>query len=188
MNTAIIQESVNILKSGGLILYPTDTVWGIGCDATNEKAVEKIYALKQRADSKSLIVVVDALTMLERYVQQVPEMAYSLIEVSDQPLTIIYPKAAGLAPNAVAEDGSIAIRIVDHDFCTALLRAFKKPIISTSANISGENTPAKFEAISDAIKQGVNLVIPQEWEKGATQTPSSIIKIGMHGEIQIIRK
>lgn len=188
MNTQIIQDSLSALQAGGLILYPTDTVWGIGCDATDEKAVEKIYSLKQRADSKSLIILVDSLDMLERYVQQVPEMAYSLIEITDTPLTIVYPKAAGLAPNVPAADGSIAIRIADHPFCKELLRRFKRPIISTSANISGEKAPADFNGITDAVKQGVDYIVPQTMEKGASRQPSSIIKVGLKGEIEILRK
>ncbi len=188
MHSDVIQEALSILRSGGLLLYPTDTVWGLGCDATNEQAVEKIFALKQRAESKSLIILVDSITMLERYVAQVPEIAYRLIEVSDQPLTIIYPEAAGLAANVPAADGSIAIRVVNHPFCNELLRQFKKPLISTSANISGENTPSGFAAISETVKQGVDFIVPQALEKGVTQQPSSIIKLGRKGEIQIIRK
>jgi len=188
MNNEIIQEALTVLRAGGIILYPTDTVWGLGCDATNEKAVEKIYALKQRADSKSMIILADNLAMLERYVAKVPEMAYQLIDVSDKPLTIIYPQAVGLAPNVVAADGSIAIRVVKHPFCNELLRQFKKPIVSTSANISGENTPTNFVAVSEAIKQGVDFIVPQALEKGAAQQSSSIIKLGLNGEIEVIRK
>jgi len=188
MDKTMIQEALSALKKGGLLLYPTDTVWGIGCDATNEKAVEKVYALKQRTDSKSLIVLADSIAMVERYVQKVPDTAYMLMEVTDKPLTIIYPEAAGLAPNVVADDGSIAIRIVNHPFCKELLRLFKKPLVSTSANISGEKTPANFAAISDHIKQGVDYIAPADMEQGATQKPSSIIKLGLHNEIQIIRE
>ena len=188
MDAKIIQEALSVLKKGGLLLYPTDTVWGIGCDATNEKAVEKVYALKQRADSKSLIVLVDSMTMVERYVKKVPDTTYMLIAVNEKPLTIIYPEAAGLAPNMSADDGSIAIRIVNHPFCNELLRLFKKPVVSTSANVSGEKTPANFSAISDIIKQGVDYTVPAAMEQGATQKPSSIIKLGLHNEIQIIRE
>ena len=188
MDTKIIQEALSVLKEGGLLLYPTDTVWGIGCDATNEKAVEKVFALKQRTDSKSLIVLADSVTMIERYVKKVPDTAYMLIEVSDKPLTLIYPEATGLALNVPAEDGSIAIRVVHHAFCTALLRQFKKPLVSTSANISGEKTPSNFAAISDLIKQGVDYIVPVALEQGATQKPSSIIKLGLRNEVQVIRE
>jgi L-threonylcarbamoyladenylate synthase len=188
MDKMIIQEALTTLKKGGLLLYPTDTVWGIGCDATNEKAVEKVYALKQRTDSKSMIVLADSMAMVERYVQKIPDTAYMLVEVSDKPLTIIYPEAAGLAPNVIADDGSIAIRIANHPFCNELLRLFKKPLVSTSANISGEKTPANFAAIAELIKQGVDYVVPAALEQGSTQKPSSIIKLGLHHEIQIIRE
>ncbi|MCL2097417.1 MAG: L-threonylcarbamoyladenylate synthase [Bacteroidales bacterium] len=188
MDIKIIQEALSVLKAGGLLLYPTDTVWGIGCDAANEKAVEKIYALKQRADSKSLIVLADGISMVERYVQKVPDTAYMLIEVSDKPLTIIYPAATGLASNVAAADGSVAIRIVNHPFCKELLRQFKRPLVSTSANISDEKTPKNFAAISDLIKQGVDYIVPTAMEQGATQKPSSIIKLGLRNEIQIIRE
>jgi len=188
MDVKIIQEALSVLKKGGLLLYPTDTVWGIGCDATNEKAVEKVYALKQRADSKSLIILADSIAMVERYVRKIPDTAYMLTEVNDKPLTVIYPEAAGLAPNVVADDGSIAIRIVNHAFCNELLRQFKRPLVSTSANISGEKTPADFAAISDLIKQGVDYIVPAAFEQGATRKPSSIIKLGLHNEIQIIRE
>jgi L-threonylcarbamoyladenylate synthase len=187
MNEIIVQ-AIDVLRHGGLLLYPTDTLWGIGCDATNEKAVEKIFALKQRADSKSLIVIADTMAMVERYVQQVPEIAYSLVELTAKPLTIIYPQAADLAPNAVAEDGSIGIRVVQHEFCTMLLRRFKKPIISTSANLSGTPAPATFHDIAESIKQGVDFVVPVVMDKGATHHPSSILKLGSSGEVKVIRE
>ena len=183
-----ILKCKELLLQGKTLLYPTDTVWGIGCDATNEKAVEKVYALKQRADSKSLIILADSINMVERYVKKVPDTAYMLVEVSDKPLTIIYPNAAGLAPNVVAEDGSIAIRIVKQAFCSELLRQFKKPLVSTSANISGEATPFNFAAVSSVIKQGVDYVVPSELEQGSSGKPSSIIKLGVNNEVQIIRE
>ncbi len=136
-----VDEAVKVLKDGGVILYPTDTIWGLGCDATNPKAVEKIYQIKQRIDSKSLIILVNGLDMLYRHVKEVPEVADQLIEVSDKPLTIIYPGAIALAPNVIAGDGSVGIRIPDHVFCQRLLYRFRKPIVSTSANISGDDSP-----------------------------------------------
>jgi L-threonylcarbamoyladenylate synthase len=183
----VITQALEVLQRGGLLLYPTDTLWGIGCDATNEQAVEKIFTLKQRAGSKSLILLAGSMAMVERYVQQVPGIAYSLVEVALQPLTIIYPQAAGLAPNVTADDGSVAIRVVQHDFCSALLQRFKKPITSTSANLSGMPPPATFRDIADTIKQGVDFVVPAAMDKGATGKPSSILKLGLSGEVQVIR-
>lgn len=186
MTDSIIQ-TVTILRNGGVLLYPTDTLWGIGCDATNEKAVENVYKIKQRSDSKSLIIIANTMSMVEQYVDHVPEIAYSLVELSNKPLTIIYPKARNIAPNAVAEDGSVAIRVIHQTFCEELLRKFKKPIISTSANISGTPAPNSFESIAETIKQGVDMIIPKSMDKEATNRPSSIIKLGTGGEIQIIR-
>ena len=183
----IVTQTLEVLQRGGSLLYPTDTLWGIGCDATNEQAVEKIFALKQRTGSKSLILLADSMDMVARYVQQVPDMAYSLVEVALQPLTIIYPQATGLAPNAVAADGSIAIRVVQHDFCKALLRRFKKPIISTSANVSGTPAPATFRDIADVIKQDVDFIVPALMDRGATGKPSSILKLGLAGEVKVVR-
>ena len=139
---AQIDAAIDILKKGGIILYPTDTVWGIGCDATNEAAVEKVFKLKQRADSKSLITLVSDVDMVCKYVKEVPEIAISLIEINDKPMTIIYPEAIGLAKNVVAEDGSVGIRVPMSDFCTKLIGKFRRPIVSTSANISGNPAPA----------------------------------------------
>ena len=142
---AQIDAAIDILKKGGIILYPTDTVWGIGCDATNEAAVEKVFKLKQRADSKSLITLVSDVDMVCKYVKEVPEIAISLIEINDKPMTIIYPEAIGLAKNVVAEDGSVGIRVPMSDFCTKLIGKFRRPIVSTSANISGNPAPAYFQ-------------------------------------------
>ena len=132
-----VNKAFEVLKNGGLILYPTDTIWGIGCDATNAEAVDKVYKLKGRAEDKSLIVLLDNDNKLQSYIKEVPELAYDLIEYAENPLTIIYSGAKNLAPNAIAKDGSIGIRIVKHDFCQQLLQRFRKPLISTSANTSG---------------------------------------------------
>jgi len=185
---AAVEEAVKILKEGGIILYPTDTVWGIGCDATNPKAVEKVFSLKKRSDSKSLIVLVDGLDMLYRYIKEVPEIADQLIEVADTPLTIIYPGAIGLAANVTAEDGSIGIRIPDHEFCKKLIYKFRRPIVSTSANISGEASPVHFGEISKEVRDSVDWCADPDLEAGATGKPSSIIQLGLGGEIKIIRK
>lgn len=186
MNTQI-DAAVKVLKEGGVILYPTDTVWGLGCDATNEAAVEKIFKIKQRAESKSLITLVSDVDMLCRYVQEIPEIAISLIEVNDKPMTIIYPEAMGLAKNVVAEDGSAGIRVPMSDFCVKLISKFRRPIVSTSANISGEASPKFFEEITDEIKNSVDFVVDPECEDTATHEPSQLIKVGLTSEIEIIR-
>lgn len=183
-----IEEAVKVLKDGGVILYPTDTVWGLGCDATNPKAVEKIFQIKKRTDSKSLITLVNSPDMLYRYVKEVPEVAEQLIEVTDKPLTIIYPGAIGLAANVIGADGTAGIRIPDHQFCQKLIYRFRKPIVSTSANISGEESPKGFQTISKEIKDAVDWVADPAFETGSTGKPSSIIKLGLGGEIEIIRK
>ena len=183
-----IQKTIEVLRAGGIILYPTDTVWGIGCDATNPEAVAKVYAIKNREDSKSLVLLASDIDMICRYVKEIPEMAVQLIEVNDKPMTIIYPGAQGLAHNAVAEDGTVGIRIPMMDFCQQLISRFGRPIVSTSANISGEATPKKFAEISDQIKSAVDLIVDPSLEKGSTGKSSSIIKVGLDYSIEIIRK
>ncbi len=183
-----ISKAVEVLKKGGVIIYPTDTIWGIGCDATNPKAVEKVFEIKRRSDSKSLIVLASDTGMINQYVQQIPEIAYQLIELNDKPMTIIYPNAAGLAENVVAEDGSIGIRIPMNDFCIKLIRAFKKPIVSTSANISGENAPQNYGEIAKEILDAADFVADPELEGKSTHKASQILKVGLGGEIEIIRK
>ena len=183
-----ISKAVEVPKKGGVIIYPTDTIWGIGCDATNPKAVEKVFEIKRRSDSKSLIVLASDTGMINQYVQQIPEIAYQLIELNDKPMTIIYPNAAGLAENVVAEDGSIGIRIPMNDFCIKLIRAFKKPIVSTSANISGENAPQNYGEIAKEILDAADFVADPELEGKSTHKASQILKVGLGGEIEIIRK
>ena len=183
-----IQKALEVLRSGGIILYPTDTVWGIGCDATNPEAVAKIYEIKRRADSKSLVLLASDIDMIARYVKEIPEMAIQLIEVNDKPMTIIYPGAMGLAPNAIAEDGTVGIRIPMMDFCCQLASRLGRPIVSTSANISGEPTPKKFAEIPQQIKDAVDHIVDPSLEAGATGQASSIIKVGLDYTIQIIRK
>ena len=182
-----VKAAVDVLKAGGIILYPTDTVWGIGCDATNEAAVARVFELKQRSDSKSLITLVADADMLGRYVKVIPEVAINLLEVNDKPMTIIYPGAMGLAPNVVAEDGSVGIRIPMHDFCVEVIRRFHKPIVSTSANISGQPAPAYYEDIPLEIIDAVDWVADPYLEEGSTGEPSQIIQVGLHGEIKILR-
>jgi L-threonylcarbamoyladenylate synthase len=182
-----IQQALQVLRSGGLMVYPTDTVWGIGCDATNAQAVEKIYALKQRADSKSLILLVSDMGMVGRYVQQIPDIAYTLTEVTDTPLTLVYPQARGLAANVVAADGTVAMRVVQHDFCQQLLQKFRKPMVSTSANLSGMPVPTTFAEIPAAIKNGCDFTVSVEHEGTPTRKPSAIIKVGLNAEVRVIR-
>ena len=184
-----INKAIEILKTGGVILYPTDTIWGLGCDATNQDAVKKVFAIKQREESKSLVTLVSDLDMLARYVETIPEAALDLIEVNDAPMTIIYPKAIGLASNVVAEDGSVGIRIPMNEFCRQLCFKFRRPIVSTSANISGENPPKGFKDIDPQIKEAADYVVhPSMEEKNSTHRASQIIKLGANGQIQIIRK
>ena len=189
LESSTIESAAQVIKDGGVILYPTDTVWGLGCDATNPKAVEKIFNIKQRDEKKSLVILVANLDMLAKYVKEIPNIALDLIEVNTSPMTIIYPQAQGLAHNAIAEDGSVAIRIPMSQFCQKLSYKTKKPIISTSANISGEETPKRFKDIPEEIKNAVNYIVPPTIEeKSSTHKASQIIKVGVKGEIEIIRK
>ena len=182
-----IKQALEVLNSGGIILYPTDTVWGIGCDATNPAAVSKVLELKQRKHSKGMVILVDISARIPSYVREVPEIAWELIDVTDKPLTIIYPGAKNLASNVIAPDGSIGIRVVSQDFCKRLIARFKRPLVSTSANISGDATPKSFPAIPDRIKTGGDLVGSQEFDSPVSSAPSSVIKLGLTGEIEIIR-
>ena len=182
-----INNATTILKQGGLILYPTDTVWGIGCDALNAEAVSKIFKLKQRSDSKALICLVADDRMLKKYVKEIPEAAYSIIDVSEEPITIIYDNPQNLAYNLMAEDNTIAIRIPNDDFCLQLLRKFNGAIVSTSANISSYPTPNSFKEITQDILKGVDYVVNLHREKPCNK-PSSIIKLSNDGVVQVIRK
>ncbi|MCE1198201.1 MAG: threonylcarbamoyl-AMP synthase [Marinilabiliales bacterium] len=182
-----LKQALDILYKGGLILYPTDTIWGIGCDATNRDAVARIYALKQREDSKSMLVLIDHPNRLQSYVREVPEIAWQLIEVADKPMTIIYPGARNLAANLMAPDGSVGIRITGEKFTEQLIREFRKPIVSTSANLSGKPAPAFFDEIDEAVRQGVDYIVRYRQEEQIKAVPSSILKIGLGGEIAIIR-
>lgn len=183
-----IIKALEVLKSGGIILYPTDTIWGIGCDATNTEAVKKIYQLKQREESKSMLLLVEHPDRILRHVKDVPEIAWQLIEVNDKPMTIIYPGAINLAPNLINQDGTIGIRVVQDEFCQRLIAKLNRPLVSTSANISGQPAPAIFDEISDEIKRGVDYVVNWRQEETTRGQASSIIKVGLNGEIDIIRK
>lgn len=200
-----IQQALEVLRKGGIILYPTDTVWGIGCDATDPQAVARIYEIKKRSDSKSLVLLASDMDMICRYIKEVPEMAIQLVEVNDKPMTIIYPGAVvgerpsadgkvpgrsnhTLAYNTVAEDGTVGIRIPMMDFCQQIVSRLGRPLVSTSANISGEATPKRFAEISDEIKTAVDHIVDPSLEKGASGQSSSIIKVGLDYSIEIIRK
>ncbi len=183
---AEINKTLKTLKEGGLILYPTDTVWGIGCDANNPESVEKIYKLKQRHDSKALICLVADDRMLKKYIKKIPEVAYDIIDISETPITIIYDDAQNLAPNLIANDNTIAIRIPNDDFCFQLLRRFNGAIVSTSANISGMPTPKSFKEISAEVLKGVDYVVNLHREKICSK-PSSIIKLNSNGVVKVIR-
>ncbi|MBO4263094.1 MAG: threonylcarbamoyl-AMP synthase [Bacteroidales bacterium] len=183
----ILDETLRVLKDGGIILYPTDTVWGIGCDATRADSVARIFGIKRRAEAKSMVLLAADLDMVARHVRRIPDVAIDLVEVNDAPMTIVYPDAMGLAPNVIAEDGSVGIRIPRHPFCTELLRRFRRPIVSTSANLSGEPTPENFAQISPEIREAVDYVVDRSMEKGASGRSSQIIKLGLRGEVEIIR-
>lgn len=183
-----ILKACEVMNAGGIILYPTDTIWGIGCDATNEDAVRKVYELKKRSDSKSMIVLIDIPVKLDYYLSEVPDMAWDLIEVSEKPLTIIYDKARQVAENLIAEDGTLAIRVTKEKFSQELCRRFRKAIVSTSANVSGEPSPQNFSQISDIIKNGVDYIVGFRQEELSNPKPSSIIKLGLDGQVKIIRE
>ncbi|MGK9126146.1 L-threonylcarbamoyladenylate synthase [Olivibacter sp. SA151] len=183
-----INQALQVLKSGGVILYPTDTIWGIGCDATNPEAVDKVYQLKGRSKDKSLIILLDNEHKLASYVQEIPDVAYQLIEYTEKPLTIIYDGAKNLATNLVAEDGSIGIRIAKHRFCEQLIQRFRKPIVSTSANISGEPSPKNFLEISDEIKNGVDYIVEFEQDDLTPKQASTIMKLDASGAFSFIRR
>lgn len=202
-HSEILAEALKVLRDGGIILYPTDTIWGIGCDATNPEAVAKVYEIKRRADSKALVLLACDMDMICRYVKEIPDIAVQLVEVNDRPMTLIYPGAFTgkvpaegekpvadrhfLAYNAVAEDGSVGIRIPNMDFCKDLIFKLGRPIVSTSANISGEPSPHKFADIPEEIRNAVDYIVKPSLEAGSTGLASQIIKVGLKGEVEIIR-
>ena len=183
-----VKAAIAVLQKGGIILYPTDTIWGLGCDASNEDAVQRIYAIKNRVDSKSMLVLMENAGLIERYVDEVPDVAYDLIELTDKPLTIIFDGAKNLAKNLIAADSSIGIRITSEAFSSELIRRFKRPIVSTSANISGDPSPARFSDIDQKIIDSVDFVVKFRQDEIQKAVPSSIIKLGRSGEIKIIRE
>jgi len=186
MNEEIINAQ-NVLYKGGLILYPTDTIWGIGCDATNEDAVRRIFELKKRVDSKALLVLIGSSSKLDFYVREVPEVAWDLVDLAEKPLTIIYPGARNLAKNLLAEDGSVGIRVTKESFSQKLCERFRKAIVSTSANVSGAASPRFFDEIAPEILAGVDYVVNYRKEDKTLAQPSSIIRLGLGGQVQVIR-
>jgi len=183
-----INNAIKVLQNGGVILYPTDTIWGIGCDATNEDAVKKIYEIKKREDSKSMLILLNNINFIRSYVDDVPEVALDIVELSEKPVTIIYSDAKNLAKNLIAEDGSIGIRITSEEFTDKLIQKFRKPLVSTSANISGEKFTGNFDDISDVIKNNVDYIVSYNQNKEVSKEPSSIIKIGKGNQIKVIRE
>ncbi|MBQ8099336.1 MAG: threonylcarbamoyl-AMP synthase [Bacteroidaceae bacterium] len=182
-----IRRAVEVMERGGVILYPTDTVWGIGCDAANAEAVSRVYAIKQRSDAKALITLVDSEAKVQFYVRDVPPIAWDVMELSTKPTTIIFDGARNLAENLIAEDGSVGIRVTKESFSKELCFRMKRAIVSTSANVSGAPTPQNFAEISDEIRQAVDYVVDYRQKERTKATPSSIIKLGMGGEVKVIR-
>lgn len=201
---SVLSEALDVLRKGGVILYPTDTIWGIGCNATDPDAVRRVYGIKRRPDAKSLVLLASDLDMVARYIQKIPDIAIDLVDVNDKPMTIIYPGAVctkapaegepavkdrwHLAYNTVAEDGSVGIRIPMMDFCKELVRRLGRPLVSTSANISGEPSPKAFADIPEEIRSAVDYVVAPQLERESTGLASQIIKLGLDGEVEIIRR
>lgn len=185
--TQTILNALQVLRAGGVILYPTDTVWGIGCDATNPVAVQRVLDIKHSVDKKGMIVLVDSINSVARYFNNVPPVAWDLLECADKPLTLILPNAVGVAPLLIPQEGTLAVRMPKHDFCQQLLTRFGKPLVSTSANISGNPTPHSFDTIDIAIRDAVDYVVEPRWEGTPTGKPSSIIQLGSGGEVAILR-
>ncbi len=181
-----IENAIKILEKGGTILYPTDTIWGLGCDATNSKAVNKIYTIKKRDKSKSLIILLDSIDNLKNYIKDIPDITYDLIGNIDRPLTIIYPSAINIAPNVLAGDGSVGIRIVNNGFCKELIRKFGKPIVSTSANFSGDPTAISFNNIKDTLKSKVDYTVGI-YKNQVNLVPSQIIKLTDDNSFKVLR-
>jgi L-threonylcarbamoyladenylate synthase len=191
MNEGALKEEIfrvtKVLKDGGVILYPTDTIWGIGCDARNEAAVQRIYQLKNRAEEKSMLILVDNENRLNRYVKSIPEAAWDLIEYSDKPLTIVFDGAMGVSPSIISVDGSLGVRVVKEGFCHRMLHRFGHAVVSTSANISGEPSPTSFGQISAQIKASVDYVVGESFSPRAGK-PSTIIKLTSDSKITILRE
>jgi L-threonylcarbamoyladenylate synthase len=183
-----VNKALKIIQDGGIILYPTDTIWGIGCDATNTDAVKKIYDLKQREESKSMIILVDIDNKLQSYISEVPDIAYELIEYAENPLTLVMPGAKNISPALIAEDGSVGIRVTSHPFCQQLIQRLRKPLVSTSANISGQPSPEYFSKIDQDIIDGVDYVVDIDQYSTEIKKPSTIMRLAPNGGFEFIRR
>lgn len=182
-----IKNAIDVLRQGGVILYPTDTIWGLGCDASNEEAVKRIYEIKKRDDSKALICLVDSANRMQRYFRNVPDVAWDMVDYATTPLTLILDGATGVAPNLVAEDGSLAVRVTHEEFSRQLCYRFQKAIVSTSANISGEPSPKRFADIPEEIKSQVDYIVQFRRGEKTPQQPSKIVKLSLDGQVTVIR-
>jgi L-threonylcarbamoyladenylate synthase len=183
-----VNKALKIVQDGGIILYPTDTIWGIGCDATNTDAVKKIYALKQREESKSMIILLDIDNKLQTYIGEVPDIAYDLIEYAESPLTLVMPGAKNISPALIAEDGSVGVRVTSHPFCQQLIQRLRKPLVSTSANISGQPSPEYFGKIDQDIIDGVDYVVDLDQYSTEIKKPSTIMRLNPNGGFEFIRR
>lgn len=183
-----VKKAFEVIQQGGIILYPTDTIWGIGCDATNTEAIEKIYKLKQRAQEKSMIILLDTDAKLESYIRDVPAIAYDLIEFAENPLTLVMPNAKNISPALISPDGSVAVRVTGHPFCQQLIQRLRKPLVSTSANISGQPSPQNFSQIAPEIIEGVDYVVDIDQHDLSVKKPSTIMRIDPTGLFEFIRK
>ena len=183
-----VKNALEVVNQGGIILYPTDTIWGLGCDASNTDAIQKIYALKQRAQEKSMIILLDTENKLESYIREVPAIAYNLIEFAENPLTLVMPGAKNISPALIAADGSVGVRVSSHPFCQQLIQRLRKPLVSTSANISGQPSPQNFSQISDEIIAGVDYVVDIDQHDLSIKKPSTIMRLDPDGKFEFIRK
>lgn len=183
-----VTKALKVIQDGGIILYPTDTIWGIGCDATNTEAVKKIYSLKQRDEAKSMIILLDTVNKLESYVNNVNPLAFDLIEYAENPLTLVMPGAKNISPALISNDGSIGIRVVKNTFCEQLIQRMRRPLVSTSANISGKPSPQYFSQIDIEIIDGVDYVVDLDQHDMEIKTPSTIMRLAPDGRFEFIRK
>lgn len=183
-----VAQAFKVVQDGGIILYPTDTIWGIGCDAANTDAVKRIFALKQRDEAKSMIILLDTDNKLQSYIQEVPELAYNLIEYAENPLTLVLPGAKNISPALIAADGSVGVRVTSHQFCQQVIQRLRRPLVSTSANISGEPSPQYFGQISDDIINGVDYVVDLEQHSNEIKKPSTIMRLDPSGKFEFLRR
>lgn len=184
----VLTQTVEVLQCGGIILYPTDTVWGIGCDATNAEAVARVLELKQRSEAKGLIVLVDTSARIDRYVDDVPDIAYDLIDLATSPLTVVFDRGKNLASNLLPADGSVAIRVVQHEFCRRLVERLGRPLVSTSANVAGGATPRVLAEVDERIVRGVDMVVPEQFHCPVSSRPSGVVAVQRGGVVRVIRE